>query len=264
MSQYLTQESFNRIWSVISNLYPTANAIQGFMVRSLFKLEKVQLQGTGENMVYSLLSLAEKENRVDDIVETALGPNEFPNNADLKAILTSLQDKSAYLPDVAPASFISHSATDPVKVVLVYDQKDHAIVADLNLQLYPLDAFLKSISIFDMHLSPEVSGGSDAKKVIDKKLEESQIVLLLLTPRFIGNPANDCARLAVNAFQLRKRVIPVLLEPCMWDRISMLESIVPLPVNRKFVSQWGNKDQALLDIANGVGTVADAIKNKNT
>lgn len=262
MSQYLTQDSFNRIWNVLSGLYPTANAIQGFMTRAMFRPEKVALQGTGQDMMYSLLSLAEKENRVDDIVEAALGPNDFPNQADLKAILVTLQDKSAFLPDVAPASFVSYNAGDPVNVMLVYDQKDHAIVADLNLQLYPLDAFLRKISIFDMHLSPDVTGGADAKKVIDKKLEESQIVLLLLTPRFIGNPANDCARLAVNAFQLRKRVIPVLLEPCMWDRISMLENIVPLPINRKFVTHWSNKDQALLDIANGVGAVADAMKNQ--
>lgn len=260
MSQYLTQESFNSIWKVLSGLYPTANAIQGFMVRALFEQQKVQLQGTGEDMMYSLLSYAEKENRVKDLVQAALGPNEFPNNADLKAILLTLNNDSAYFPDAGPVSFVTPGKADPVNVMLIYDETDERIVDPLRTQLYPLDAFVQSIKVFDMRKDPAVSGGANVRAVIDQKLSETHIALLLLTPVFFSNPANDCVRLALSAFQQRKRVIPVLMEPCMWDRISMLENIVPLPRNREYVSLARNKDQATLCIATEVDIVAHTMK----
>ena len=84
MTKHLTQECFDKLWKTISGLYPTQSAIKTFMARGAFKWEKVELIGTGEEMVHSLLSLAEKEERIPDIVMTALDPNEFPDDPVLK------------------------------------------------------------------------------------------------------------------------------------------------------------------------------------
>jgi hypothetical protein len=262
MIKHLTQESFDKLWKKISVLYPTQSAIKTFMVKAAFAMQKVELLGTGEDMVYSLLSFAEKEERVNDIVKTALDANEFPDDPVLKEIQAALNDHSAWLPEISAVDLAAPAAGDPVNVMLIYDRKDNQIVSDLGDQLFPLEEYLKIIRVFDMHNDPEVSGGADAKEVIDRKLKETQIVLLLLTPNFFGK-GNDYVKLGINAMGLKKRVIPVLLEPCMWDRISMLENIVPLPRNKQFVSRWGNKDEALLEIATGVDQVAKAIKIKN-
>lgn len=259
MIKHLSQEIFDKLWKTISRLYSTQSAIKTFMAKAAFAWEKVELLGTGEDMVYSLLSFAEKEDRINDIVKTALDANEFPDEPVLKEIQAALNNDSAWLPETSAVDPIAPVAGEPANVMLVYDQKDNQIVSDLGDQLFPLEEYLKIIRVFDMHKDPEVSGGADAKKVIDRKLKETQIVLLLLTPNFFGK-GNDCFKLGIAAFDLTKRVIPVLLEPCIWDRISMLENIVPLPRNKKFVSGWPNKDEALLEIATGVEQVAKAMK----
>jgi len=262
MIRHLTQECFDKLWKTISGFYPTQTQIRSFMVKASFRPEQVELLGSGENMVYSLLSLAEKEDRVNDIVKTALDVNEFPDDPVLKEVQAALNDHSAWLPEISAAGLAAPLAGEPVNVMLIYDRKDNQIVSDLSMHLNPFETFIQSIRVFDMHTDPEVSGGADAREVIERKLKETQIALLLLTPNFFGK-GNDCGRLAFNAFQLKKRVIPVLLEPCLWDRISMLESIVPLPRNKQFVSRWANKDEALLEIATGVDQVANVIKKRN-
>ncbi|MCX6316140.1 MAG: hypothetical protein NTW29_02540 [Bacteroidetes bacterium] len=262
MIKRLKDDIFNTLWKEVSELYPTQANIQVLMANAGFKWQQVQLQGTGENMVYSLLSLAEKEGRISDIVNTVLSPGEFPGNATLASIQKGLQDDSAYLPAMKDLPLANPDTGKDVKVMLIYDRQDHEIAGDLNKQLYPFEAFAKKFTVFDMHTSPEVSGGVDAKQVIDTKLKEAQIVLLLLTPNFLGTPGNDCAKLAFNAFELGKRVIPVLLKPCMWDRIAMLENIVPLPKNKEYVSNAKHKDNVLLQIAYGVEEVANALKVK--
>jgi hypothetical protein len=262
MIKHLSQEYFDKLWKTISGLYQTQSVIRTFMAKAAFRWEQVELLGTGEDMIYSLLSLAEKEDRVNDIVKTALDANEFPDNPVLKELQAALNDNSAFLPEISAVGLAAPVAGEPANVMLIYDRKDNQIVSDLSMHLNPFETFIQSIRVFDMHTDPEVSGGADAKEVIERKLKNTQIALLLLTPNFFGK-GNDCGRLAFNAFQLKKRVIPVLLEPCLWDRISMLENIVPLPRNKQFVSRWGNKDEALLEIATGVDQVANAIKNKN-
>jgi hypothetical protein len=256
MMTHLTKDSFNKLWQTVAGLYSTQNTIQAFMQKAGFSWQKVELLGTGENMVYSLISFAEKENRVREIADAAL--TDYPGTQALLEILAALDDKSAFLPEISVTGLANPVAGEPVKVFLIYDREDDKITAELKTHLSPLVKFTRSISVFDMHLG--VAGGINQKEVDDKELKDAQIVLLLLTPAFIGNDNNDCDRLTFNALQMKKRVIPVLLEPCMWDRISMLESIVPLPRNKTFVKNWKNKDEALLEIANGVDQVAQAIK----
>ena len=255
---HLKEEYFNRIWKTVSGLYQTQETIRAFMTKASFQWQEVELLGTGENMVYSLISVAEKKGRVKDIVETALRPDEYADNTTLQKLLADLTDRSAYMPDMNPAILPVLPSADRVNVMLVYDQQDEKITRALYKQLYPLEKFAGSIRIFDMHLG--ITGDVNREKIIGEELDKAQIVLLLLTPHFMGNSGNGCADLGFNAFQKKKRVIPVLLKDCMWDRIKFLENIMPLPRNEKFVSNWENEDEALLEIANGVEEVVEAMK----
>ena len=71
---------------------------------------------------------------------------------------------------------------------------------------------------------------------------------------------NNCLQLGFTAKEMGKRVIPVLIEETLWGRVNALKGIVPLPINRQPVSQWRNRAEALMNVAEGVGRVAKDLK----
>jgi hypothetical protein len=138
----------------------------------------------------------------------------------------------------------------------VYHQEDfEKNVKDLILQLKILQFPPSKIKLYDMH---GTIGGMDVNKERLEQLGKADIVLLLLTSRFFGD--EDCMELTVAASEMRKWVVPVLLEDCYWSRIKFFENIHPLPANGVFVSKWNNKDQAHLEIVMGVEKVAEVVK----
>ena len=67
--------------------------------------------------------------------------------------------------------------------------------------------------------------------------------------------------LSFTAYEMKKWIVPVKLEPCIWHRIKFLENINPLPSIDKFVTELQDKNLALLEISRGIERLAKVIKN---
>jgi hypothetical protein len=254
---FLKSEYFNKTVAVAAELFPTRDKIEHVLISAGVPVEAIKLQDSGIAMWDSAWSWADKNNKHLELVNIIL--QEFPNKQELIDIKGEIANGSAFITKLSYDQYIKPSPLpSTAKTFLIYDIEDFKEnVEDLIMQLRLLEFPPSKIILYDMH--NDVAGGNVKEERL-KNIGESDIVLLMLTPRFFGNPKNDCLPLAFAAFEMKKWTIPVLLEDCRWNRLKLLENISPLPRNGLFVSNWRNKDQAHLEIVEGVERVVEVVK----
>jgi len=254
MTKRLTTSAYNKLLGEAAELYPLVNEIQRIIMFAGLVVGEANLQGTGYNMWDSVLSLAEKKGKLDTLLTVLL--REYDQRPILLELQQAINDGSAFIEKLEWSEFIKNRAGRAAKTYLVYDLDDLTVVRSLKSQLNILK-LNGTITIFDMH--QDSKGSQDIQKTRLENLGDADIVLLMLTKNFFQNETNGCLPLAFTAFDMRKRVVPVLLSNCLYNRIILLSEIVPLPKNGVFVNKWASKDEALMVIAEGVEEIAQKL-----
>jgi hypothetical protein len=134
--------------------------------------------------------------------------------------------------------FVSYSQTDER-----YRQKLYISLAQLRRN--------EPISVWHDRI---ILPGQEWDREIDRHLEDADIVLMLASPDFL---ASDYAYSREMSRALKRHesgeaiVVPIILRPCDWQH-SPLAALQALPNNGRAVSSWPNRDQAWLDVAQGL------------
>jgi hypothetical protein len=106
-----------------------------------------------------------------------------------------------------------------------------------------------------------IAAGDDVHNAISTHLESASIILLLVSPYFIAS--NYCYDIEMTRALERHaanqtRVIPVILEPCVWQDLPF-GALLATPTDGKPVSKHANPHDAFVDI---VKAIRDAIPRK--
>jgi tetratricopeptide (TPR) repeat protein len=96
------------------------------------------------------------------------------------------------------------------------------------------------------------------------RLNSADIILLLVSPDFLAS--DYCRTVEVRRALERDAageasVIPVILRQCQWRR-TVLGSLQALPKDGKPVTLWQNIDEALFDVAEGIGRAIEKLRLK--
>jgi TIR domain len=96
--------------------------------------------------------------------------------------------------------------------------------------------------------------GQEWDQEIDRNLESAEIILLLVSPDFLGSKyayGREMLR-ALERHQSRSAtVVPIILRPSDWQH-SLLAPLQALPSEGRPVARWSDRDQAWLDVAQGL------------
>lgn len=92
---------------------------------------------------------------------------------------------------------------------------------------------------------------------------EASVILLLISPDFL---ASSFCRYQINRARERWQnqeaiIIPIRLRP-VDDKDEWFSCLKPLPNNNQSVTKWKNRDEAFLDIAQGIGKAIEKINSK--
>ena len=94
---------------------------------------------------------------------------------------------------------------------------------------------------------------------IDRQIESADIIVLLISPDFFASTA--CVHEMATALKLREKktakVIPVIVRHCDWKH-SEISSLLVLPTDGKPITEWHDRDQAFLNISDGIRKVIAA------
>ena len=145
----------------------------------------------------------------------------------------------------------------PAKVFFVYSHKDEDHRNQLEVQL----SMLKRQGLIESWHDRRITAGSTFNQTIDDRLEEADIILLLVSPDFLAS--EYCYDVEMNRALERHEsggvhVIPVILRPCDWHS-APFGDFLAVPRDGKPVTKWENKDEAFLDIAKSIRKVVEEV-----
>ena len=145
-----------------------------------------------------------------------------------------------------------------VQLFYSYSHRDEELRAELEKHLTILR---RRGVIRDWH-DRKIAAGSEWRGQIDQHLEQSQLILLLISADFIAS--DYCYDIELTRAMERHRagtacVVPVVLRPVYWKGAPFGE-LQALPTDAKAVTQYENRDEALTIIAEGIAEAAARLK----
>ena len=153
------------------------------------------------------------------------------------------------------------AASPAIKVFISYSHKDEELKDELYVHL----AALRKGKI-QAWQDRDIDAGDEWDAAIKNNFNDADIILLLITPRFIAS--NYCyekeTQWAIKRHENGDaRVIPIIMKPCDWQDTDFSKLQV-LPKDGKPVTKWDNQDEAMVNVVKGIRRVVENLTKKQT
>src|SRR5262245_32697362 len=142
-----------------------------------------------------------------------------------------------------------------LEVFFSYSHRDETLCNELNAHL----AALKRQSVIKNWTDRRITAGDDWRNEIEKHLDSADLILLLISADFLNS--DFCYLIETSRALLRHdsgdaRVIPVIVRPVFWknEPISRIQS---LPKDGKPATSWNNRDEAWLNVVEGISAAIE-------
>lgn len=149
--------------------------------------------------------------------------------------------------------------SSPLKIFCCCARKDQ------DMQKLLLETHLKPLQQSDqikVWSSAKLYAGVEWKKEIHQQLESADIILLLISPDFMGS--DYCHIEMMQAIERHDQdntlVIPILLRPVHWENEPFAKLQI-IPTNAKPVTCWRNDDEAFHDVVGHIKRVLPERRN---
>lgn len=138
----------------------------------------------------------------------------------------------------------------PTEVFFSYSHRDEELRDELAMHL----SMLKRQGIIAAWHDREITAGSDWVGEIDNHLNSASVILLLISANFLAS--DYCYDLELGQAMKRHEVgeatvIPIILKPCDWSG-APFGKLQALPKNAKPITRWDDRDEAFLNVAQGI------------
>ena len=153
----------------------------------------------------------------------------------------------------------SGGAAEALNLFVSYSHADEEAKNDLLKHLEPLRRLQIVKAWHDRMLKP----GEDWGKKISENLEKADIILLLVSIDFINSPYCydiELERAIERHTNGESVVIPVILRSCMW-KSTPFGKIQAVPKDGRPVNLWTDRDEALMNVAEGIKQMAEELLN---
>ncbi|MER8658649.1 toll/interleukin-1 receptor domain-containing protein [Mesorhizobium sp. M0847] len=144
------------------------------------------------------------------------------------------------------------------KIFFSYSHADEALRDQLERQL----SVLRRQGAVEVWHDRRIGAGQELNSEIDRNLEDAEIILLLVSADFLAS--DYCyEREMMRALQRHREgsaiVIPVILRACPWHD-APFGKLMATPTDGRPITQWPDRDQAFLEVANAIRDAAKRIK----
>lgn len=175
----------------------------------------------------------------------------------LKQNSTNVQAKPDVVSLPIPLAPSAPPASELIEVFISYSHKDESLKDELYIHLANLTRQGKIKPWQDR----AIEAGTEWDAEIKTHLESAEIILLLITPRFIASEYcfDKEMQRAMERHNLgTARVVPIIMKPCDWQD-TPFSKLQVLPKDAKPVTSWSDLDEALLDVVKGIRRAVDSI-----
>lgn len=144
---------------------------------------------------------------------------------------------------------------DKLTVFISYSHADTDLKDQLVKHLRPLERE-NLIRPFVDHM---IKAGDDWDRTITEKLNNADIVLLLVSIDFINSKYCydiELERAIEREAKGQTRIIPIILRSCLWKHSPYIGKFKAIPTDGRAVTTWPDTDDALTTIAEGIREAA--------
>ena len=146
--------------------------------------------------------------------------------------------------------------TNPVQIFIAHSIEDQNYLKELKIIINPL-RINNNLSIWDCTL---LLGGENIKKSIEMKLNESHLILFLVS----ANSINDDYMMEKIQIETQKgKVVPIILEDSLWEEYDFLSNLQCLPKEEASISGAKNKNKVYTAIAKEIKLIITKIRAEN-
>src|SRR5215203_5275293 len=145
---------------------------------------------------------------------------------------------------------MSATGRQSVRAFCSYSHRDEEYLNDLRIWLRGLERQ----GLIQWWHDREIPPGWEWEEAIDRNLRTAEVILLLVTPDFMGSDyvhENEIAKAVERHERGEARVIPIVVRPADWEWASF-GKLQALPKDAKPITTWLNRDEAWLDVVRGV------------
>ncbi|MDF5706657.1 MAG: CHASE2 domain-containing protein [Nostoc sp. S4] len=143
-----------------------------------------------------------------------------------------------------------------IEIFFSYSQEDRKLRDKLANHL----SILKHEKVITDWYEGEISAGQVSADEIERHLNSSRIILLLISADFLASEKlwQRDVTLAMKRHNAKEAcVIPVLLRPCEW-KSAQFGSLQALPRNEEAITSWQNQDEAFKEVAKEIRKAIEA------
>ena len=149
----------------------------------------------------------------------------------------------------------STPGTKALQVFISYSHYDEDYKQQLAKHLSPL----KRLQLIEDWHDRKIRAGEEWGKAIARELKTADIILLLVSIDFINS--EYCYDIELERAMERHAagdavVIPIILRSCLWQQ-TPFASLQALPKDARAVSLWGDRDEAFVNVVDGIRQVAE-------
>ena len=146
-----------------------------------------------------------------------------------------------------------------LSVFISYSHRDEDYKDELVVHL----ASLKRQDKIRAWQDRDIEAGVEWDAKIKQQLESAEIILLLITPRFLAS--DYCYDLEMQRAVQRHnegtaRVIPIIVKPCDWQG-TPFRKLQVVPKDAKPITKWDDQDDAFLDVVKGIRRTVESLQS---
>ncbi|HTK10404.1 MAG TPA: toll/interleukin-1 receptor domain-containing protein [Ktedonobacteraceae bacterium] len=157
------------------------------------------------------------------------------------------------LPERPPFPKDLPPTTKAIKIFYAYAPEDKDLREELEKQL----GLLRKLGLITEWHSGQIGAGKEWAREIESHWQAAQIILLLISANFIASDAYLMAEKAVKRHEEKTAlVVPIILRPVDW-RGAVFDHIKVFPSNEKPVTSWADRQEAFLDVAQGIRSAVE-------
>jgi hypothetical protein len=150
--------------------------------------------------------------------------------------------------------------TKPLRIFCSYSHEDEAHLDELRTSLRGLERQ----GLVKWWHDREIVPGWEWEEDIDKNLRSAEVILLLVTPDFMGSDyvhENEIARAIERHKRSEAHVIPVIVRPADWEW-APFGRLQALPKGARPITTWLNQDEAWLDVVRGIRKAVEKLTSE--
>lgn len=148
--------------------------------------------------------------------------------------------------------------TKALRLFVSYCHADERVKAELLKHLEPL----RAMQLIEAWHDRKLKAGEEWDGKISAELKKADIILLLISVDFINSKYcfEQEMDIAMTRHEAKEaRVIPVIVRNCLWHS-APFSKLQALPKDAKPIGSWENEDDAFVDVATGIMSVAREIQ----